>query len=147
MTTDPTSAPRWFALPLLALGMLGFVSAWVLAALFFERQCAWLAPLAAVDMVLLLSISRYPAGAARAAWALVATAIAIMLANFGIAAGELGKSFGLRPWESALMLGPDHAWTLLQMANSPLDLAFYALGLVVALIAGFSARRRAPSAR
>ena len=144
MTTEPHPQPRWFALPLLALGMLGFVSAWVLAALFFERQCAWLAPLAAVDMVLLLAISRWPAGAGRAALAFVATAVAIGLANFGIAAGEVGQGFGLRPWESALMLGPDHAWTLLQMANSRLDLAFYAAGLLVALAAGFSVRRRAP---
>ena len=144
MTSDSAPSPRWFALPLLALGMLGFVSAWVLAALFFERQCAWLAPLAAADMVLLLGIARWPAGGRRAAWAFIATAVAIVLANFGIAAGELGKSFGLRPWESALMLGPRHAWTLLEMANSPLDLAFYALGLMVALVAGFSARRRAP---
>ena len=138
MTTEPDATPRWFALPLLALGMLGFVSAWVLAALFFERQCAWLAPLAAVDMVLLLSISRWPAGAGRAAWSFVATAVAIALANFGIAAGEVGQGFGL---------GADHAWTLLKMANSPLDLAFYVVGLLVALFAGFSARRRAPSAR
>ena len=144
MTIDPDATPRWFALPLLALGMLGFVSAWVLAALFFERQCAWLAPLAGADMVLLLAISRWPAGAGRAALAFVATAVAIALANFGIAAGEVGQGFGLRPWESALMLGPDHAWTLLQMANSRLDLAFYAVGLLVALAAGFSARRRAP---
>ncbi len=142
MTIDATPTPRWFALPLLALGMLGFVSAWVLAALFFERQCAWLAPLAAVDMVLLLGMARWPAGAGRAGWAFAATAVAIALANFGIAAGELGKSFGLRPWESALMLGADHAWTLLKMANSPLDLAFYVAGLLVALVAGFSARRR-----
>ena len=70
-----------------------------------------------------------------------------MLANFGIAAGELGQSFGMRPWESATMLGANHAWTLLQMANTPLDLAFYASGLLVALVAGFSARRRAPSVR
>ena len=147
MTIEPDPTPRWFALPLLALGMLGFVSAWVLAALFFEHQCAWLAPLAALDMVLLLGIGRWPAGRARAAWALIATAVAIALANFGIAAGELGKSFGLRPWESALMLGPDHAWTLLKMANSPLDLGFYGAALLVALAAGFSARRRAPSTR
>ena len=144
MTTRPIPMPRWFALPLLALGMLGFVSAWVLAALFFERQCAWLAPLAALDMVLLLGIGRWPAGASRAGWAAAATAVAIALAKFGIAAGEMGQSFGLRPWESALMLGPDLAWTLLEMANSPLDLAFYAAGLLVALAAGFSARRRAP---
>ena len=147
MTTDPDTAPRWFALPLLALGMLGFVSAWVLLALVLERQCAWLAPLAALVMVLLLGIGRWPAGAKRAGWALVATAMAIALANFGIAAGELGQSFGMRPWESATMLGANHAWTLLQMANSPLDLALYAAGLLVALVAGFSARRRAPSTR
>ena len=147
MTTETDPTPRWFALPLLVLGMLGVVSAWVLAALFLERQCAWLAPLAAVDMVLLLAISRWPAGAGRATWAFAATAVAIALANFGIAAGEVGQGFGLRPWESALMLGPDHARTLLEMANSPLDLAFYAMGLLVALVAGFNARRRAPSAR
>ena len=147
MTTDPDATPRWFALPLLALGMLGFVSAWVLAALFFERQCAWLAVVAAADMVLLLSIARWPPGTGRAALAFIATAVAIALANFGIAAGEVGQGFGLRPWESALMLGPDLAWTLLEMANSPLDLAFYAAGLLVSLAAGFSARRRAPSAR
>jgi hypothetical protein len=147
MTTEPDTAPRWFALPLLALGMLGFVSAWVLAALFFERQCAWLAPLAAIDMLVLLGIARWPAGAKRAFWACLATALAIAVANFGIAAGELGKSFGLRPWESALMLGPDHAWTLLGMANSPIDLAFYGTGVLVALVGGLSARRRrAPSA-
>ena len=147
MTTDPDATPRWFALPLLVLGTLGFVSAWVLAALFFERQCAWLAVVAAADMVLLLSIARWPAGTGRAALAFIATAVAIALANFGIAAGEVGQGFGLRPWESALMLGPDLAWTLLEMANSPLDLAFYAAGLLVSLAAGFSARRRAPSAR
>lgn len=146
MTPD-TDSPRWFALPLLALGMLGFACAWVLAALALERQCAWLAPLAALDMVLLLGLSRWPAGASRAGWAFAATALAIVLANFGIAAGELGQSFGLRPWESALMLGANHAWTLLEMANSPLDLAFYASGLLVALVAGLNARRRGLSVR
>ena len=30
MTPDPAAKPRWFALPLLLLGLLGFVSAWVL---------------------------------------------------------------------------------------------------------------------
>lgn len=147
MTNDPAAKARWFALPLLLLGLLGFVSAWVLLALVLESQCAWLAPLAALDMVLLLAISRWPAGAGRAGWAFVATAMTIVLANFGIAAGELGQSFGMRPWESATMLGANHAWTLLEMANSPVDLALYAAGLVVSLVAGFSARRPGPSAR
>ncbi|MFT4179964.1 MAG: hypothetical protein QM612_10995 [Thermomonas sp.] len=143
--------PRWFALPLLALGALGFAAAWMLLALLVERQCAWLAPLAALDMVLLLRISGWPRGVSRAGWAVLATALVIALANFGIVAGQIGMSFGMRPWESALHIGPHYAWLLATLANDRIDLLLYAAGLLVALWtgwAGFSARRRpAPSVR
>ena len=147
MTPDPASSPRWFALPLLALGSLGFACAWMLLALRFERQLAWLAPLASADMVLLLAISRCPAGPRRAAWTTLATATAIIVANFGIIAGQVGMGFGLRPWESALRLGPSFARELARLATGPGDLAWYALALALAGWAGFSARRRAPSVR
>ena len=61
--------PRGYALPLLALGAAGFAAGWMLLALALERQCNWLAPLAALDMVLLLRIAKWPAGRSRAAWA------------------------------------------------------------------------------
>ena len=147
MSSHPDATPRRFALPLLALGATGFAAAWMLLALAVDRQCAWLAPVAALDMVLLLRIAHWPAGRSRAAWALLATAATLAMANYGIVAGQMGQGFGMRPWESALHLGPNFAWLLAGLANSHLDLAFYAIGLATAAWAGLSGRRPAPSAR
>ena len=137
MTASDASTPRWFALPLLGLGAVGFAAAWMLVALRFERQLAWLAPLAAADMVLLLAVSHWPAGRSRAAIAMLATAATIALTTFGIIAGQVGMGMGLRPLESALRLGPDYAWELARLALRPVDLAWLALGLLVAMVAGY----------
>ena len=139
--------PRGYALPLLALGAAGFAAGWMLLALALERQCNWLAPLAALDMVLLLRIAKWPAGRSRAAWATLATALVIAAANFLIVAGQVGQNFGMRPWESALKIGPSYAWLLLTLALDRIDLLLCAAGLLVALWAGLSGRRPAPSAR
>lgn len=140
-------SPRWYALPLLLLGATGFAAAWMLLALAMNRQCSWLAPLAALDMVLLLRMSAWPAGTSRAAWALLATGFVIAAANFLVVAGQVGQGFGMRPWESALKLGPSYAWLLLTLATDRIDLLLWAAGLLVALWAGLSGRRPAPSAR
>ncbi len=142
-----SDSPRRYALPLLALGAAGFAAAWMLLALMLNRQCNWLAPLAALDMVLLLRMAKWPPGRARAAWAVLATGLVIAAANFLIVAGQVGQNFGMRPWESALKLGPSYAWLLLTMALDRIDLALWAAGLLVALWAGLSGRRPAPSAR
>ena len=147
MTTQSPDSPRWFALPLLALGVVGFAAAWALVALSYDRMLAWLALLAAADMVLLLAIGRWPACAARAGWALLATVATITLANFTIIAGQVGRGMGLLPWESAIRLGPAYAWELARLAATATDLWLYAAALLLALWAGFSARRPAPSAR
>lgn len=148
MPDHATATPRWFALPLLALGATGFAAAWMLLALALDRQCSWLAPLAALDVVLLLRMARWPAGPSRAAWAVLATGFVVAAANALIVAGQVGQNFGLRPWESALKLGPSYAWLLLGLAIDRIDLAFWAASLVVALWAGLSGRRRpVPSAR
>lgn len=139
--------PRWYALPLLLLGIAGFAALWVMVALSYDRMLAWLAPLAAADMVLLLAVARWPAGSGRAVLALLATAATIALANFGIAAGQIGQGLGLLPWHSALKLGPAYAWLLWDLATDAPDLAWYGLALLVAAWAGFSARRPAPSVR
>lgn len=143
-----TAISRWLAFALLTLGILGFAAAWLLVALQAERQLAWLAPLAAADMVLLLAAVRWPPGRSRAIVASLATAATIAIANFTIIAGEVGRGMGLRPWESTLRLGPAYAWELFRLATPPLDLAWYGLALLVAAWAGLSARRRpAPSTR
>ena len=147
---QPSAAHRAkpYALPLLALGVAGFAAVWVLVALALERgQCAWLAPLAALDMVVLLRFARWPAGVGRAVLAVTGTALAIALANYGIAAAEVGRNMGLLPWASALKLGPNYAALLLQQANGSVEHAWYALALVGAALGGLSGRRPAPSAR
>ena len=140
-------APRWYALPLLALGLLGFTAFWVLTALAFDIVGAWLAPLAALDMVWLLAVAGWRAGPARALLAAAATALVVALANYGIAAGQIGQAFDQRPWESALHMGPWFAWQLARLANGPLQAGLYLLALALALGLGLSGRRPAPSAR
>lgn len=134
---------RWFALSLVLLGATGFAAFWVLLALLVDRQCAWLAPLAALDVALLQGLARWPRGAGRAWFAGLATALTVALANFMIAAGQIGQNFGLRPLESALRIGPDYAWLLLTLANDRVDLLWYAAGIALAAWTGLR-RRPAP---
>jgi len=142
----PPAAPttvRWFALPLLLLGAAGFAAFWVQLALLLDRQCAWLAPLAALDLALLQGLARWPRGAGRALAAVLGTALTVALANYMIAAGQIGMGFDLRPAESALLMGADYAWLLVTLANTRADLLWYAAGLVLAGWSGLR-RRRAP---
>jgi hypothetical protein len=131
-------APRFkgrLALPLLALGVAGFAAAWVALALLTGRQCSWMAPLAALDAALLLRLGGMAPGWRRAAWALLATALMIALAQWGIIAAQLGAMLGLDPLTSALRLGPSLAWTLAQLANQPGDLLWLGAGLALAVLA------------
>jgi hypothetical protein len=136
MTAPTAPQPRWFTIPLLALGTLGFAAAWMVLALRYDRQLAWLAPLAGADMVLLLAAAGHLPGRLRAGWAALATLATLTLANYGIIAGQVGWGLGLLPWESALKLGPNHAYELARLALGPPELAWFALGLAVAVVAG-----------
>ncbi len=132
-----TSATRPF--PALALGLLlvfslGFAAAWCLLAGTQHSQLAWMAPLAALDAVVMLRLGNMPSGWRRPAWAVLATGATILLANWGIAALEIGRSMGMLPWDSAMRLGPSYAWELLRLANGPTELAWYAAALALAAI-------------
>jgi len=128
-------APSLFAILLLVAGCLGFAAAWVLVAFARDRQCSWMALLAALDAVFLLRLGRVPPGAARSLLAVAATALTIVLANWGITAAQIGRAMGLLPWESIGKLGPFYAWTLANLANPPADLLWLAASLVLAAIA------------
>lgn len=137
MTAD--NRPSLMHLLLPVLGCLGFAAAWVLLARALESQASWLAPLAALDVAWMLHLGRVRQSWTRTVLAMVATLAIIILANWGIAATEIGRSMGLLPWESAMRLGPDYARELIQLANSRLDLFWYAVGVV---LAGVLARRQ-----
>ena len=133
--TSPTPRARWLAPLLLLLGSVFFTLIWIMLALYLERPCTWMAVLGAIDAALILRFAGMPAGWARAAWAMLATALMIALANWGIAATQMGMSMGLNPGDSAMKLGMGHAWTLLGLANHAIDLVWMGVALVVAAIA------------
>ena len=133
--TSPTPRARWLAPLLLLRGSVFFTLIWIMLALYLERPCTWMAVLGAIDAALILRFAGMPAGWARAAWAMLATALMIALANWGIAATQMGMSIGLNPWDSAMKLGMGHAWTLVGLANHTIDLVWMGVALVVAAIA------------
>ena len=131
-----TAANRFSLMRLVlpVLGCLGFAAAWVLLARFLHTQASWLAPLAALDVLWMLHLGRVRPGWRRIGLAVVSTVAIIVLANWGIAATEIGRSMGLLPWESALRLGPDYARELIQLANSRTDLIWYSISVVLAAL-------------
>ncbi|MFT3896829.1 MAG: hypothetical protein QM719_03925 [Thermomonas sp.] len=134
-----TSAARplsTVSIALLLLASLGIAAAWALLALVTGRQCSWMALVAAVDAIAVLRLLRIRPGLPRAVVALAATMLSVVLANWWIAAGQIGRSLGLLPWASSLRLGPDYAWTLATLANRPADLAWIATAFLLAAIAG-----------
>lgn len=147
MSSSSNTARSWFAFPLLTLGCAGFAALWMLLALATNSQCAWMAVVAALDIALLQKLASWRKGPSRALLALLATASVIMASNVLIAAGHVGQEMGLRPWESALKIGPDYAHLLIRLANTSTDWTLYASSLALALWTGLSGRRPTPSTR
>jgi hypothetical protein len=124
----------WLALCLLTLGCAGFAAAWTAVAMLSGAQCAWMAPLAALDAAWLLRLGGGKPGWARMWLGVMATAVTIVLANWSIVAANLAGMMGLDFLGSALRLGPSLAWTLSGLANGMDELAWMAGALVLAAI-------------
>jgi hypothetical protein len=123
------------AVALLALASLGAAAVWVLLSMRLDRQCSWMAVVAAADAAIVVRLLRLPPGALRALYGVLATLVAILAANWAIVASWLGRHMGLLPWESILKLGPELGALLVRLFNSPGDLAWMAAALVVAALA------------
>lgn len=124
---------RWlFPAFALAVGVLGAVAVWLGLAVSLRSTCAWVAPLAALDMVLMLRLAAAPAGRLRAGLAVLGTTVAIAAAYWMIAASQIGRLLGLTPWESAQRLGPVLAGELLRHGTDGWDIGLSLLALVLA---------------
>ena len=141
MTASPTSpvAPRTRVVApalLLLLGIFGMSAIWTLLALIVDRQCAWVAVIAAADLALLLRLAHAAPGMPRAFAALGATFATAAISNWTIAATQMGGPMGLPLVDSVQRLGSDHAQTLMLLANQPAEWAWYAVAAIVALWLG-----------
>ncbi len=126
---------RWLAPVMLLLGGLCFAVIWIMLAVYLGKPCGWMAVLGAVDAALMLRLGGMPRGMARALIAILATLAIIALANWGTAATQIGFAMGLNPWDSALKLGMDYAWTLAGLANQMADRVWLGVALAVAAVA------------
>ena len=130
---SPASAPQhWLWPPLLLLGSVTLVVAWLLVALATGSQAGWMAVAAAAEAAWMLRLGSLPSRKARIALAMLATVLIARAANWGIAAAHIGGSMGLAPWESALRMGPHLAWTLIGLANGTAEILWLLAGLAVA---------------
>ena len=124
----------WFAVALLALASLGVAAVWVMLSMRLDRQCSWMAVVAAADAALVVRLLRMRPGTVRALTGVLATLLAVLAANWAIVATWLGRHMGLLPWESLLKLGPELGALLVRLFNSPADLAWLAVALVAAAL-------------
>jgi hypothetical protein len=129
----------------LAVGIAGVCAAWVAIAVLSGTTASWLGLVAGVDMVLLLKLTRAPAGGARVAVAALATFAATVLSLWLLVATQLGMVVGLPPLSSALRLGPHLAWTLAGMTLSRVDWVLLAAGPLLAAILAQGAFAPAPA--
>jgi hypothetical protein len=132
-----TRPAYWPSLLLLLLGSLFFAAIWILLAVYTGKPCGWMAVLAALDVALMLRWGGMPRGWVRVLVAVLATAAIAALVNWLTAATQIGFAMGLNPWESALKLGADYAWTLAGLANHTADRVWMGAALV---LAGLTAR-------
>lgn len=116
----------------LVVGVMGAVAVWLGLAITLRSTCAWVAPLAALDMVLMLRLAAAPPGKVRAVLALTGTAIAIVISYWMIVATQMGLLLGLSPAESAQRLGPVLAGELLRHGTTGWDIGFSLLALGLA---------------
>ena len=137
-----TSASAWL-LPGAALlaGVLGADAVWVAFAVASNRPCSWMALLAAVDAALLLRLTGVAPGPGRTLAAVLATALAVALAQWLIVATQMGIVLGLQPLDSALRLGPVLARQLLVLSLDRADLAWMLASLPFAALLARRSRR------
>ena len=132
--TDRSTRPLQWLLPAfaLAVGVLGAVAVWLGLAITLRSTCAWVAPLAALDMALMLRLAMAPPGQARAVLAVAGTVAAIAASYWMIVATQMGFLLGLSPMESAQRLGPVLAGELLRHGTDGWDIGLSLLALVLA---------------
>jgi len=131
------STPR-YAWPLvgilLLLGSVGVAAAWLFVGLRLDSLCSPMALVAALDVVLLLHLSRVRRGAGRVALAVLATAFTVLIANAGMIAARIGQQMGMELWESVSRLGLQPAWLILRLSLEPFDWLLFAIAVLLAAL-------------
>lgn len=120
---------------LLAAAALGAL--WSLFGLAAGGHAAWMAPLSALLLALLLRYNKHAPGPGRAAAAVLLALFATAHASYLIAAGFIAGQMGLNLFDTLRVIGIDMAWSVTRAHTSGFDLASYALALAIAAWLGW----------
>ena len=107
----PTASSYAIACVTAIVAIAGIAAIWGGLSLALRSACGWMALVAAVDAALLLRLAGFPAGRARAAIALVTTALSIALAIHVVGAINIGLGLATLPHEAVWRTAPQLALT------------------------------------
>ena len=133
---DLTSPRLAWLLPLLAVGagVAGVVAVWVALGALNRSSSSWMALVAAVDIALLLRLTHAPPGRARTLLAALATLVAVLAAQWLLAALRVGAWVGMDPLASATRLGPALGWQVVKLGLDRVDWVLLVASLPLVLI-------------
>lgn len=127
-----TTLHALFVALLLVLGAIVLSGAWLVAATLCASHAGWMALGAALSAIVLLRLAHVPSSGSRVLLAMLATATAIVLANWLVVALPIGQAMGLLPLEAARRIGPNFGWMLIKLGNTPLDWLWMVVALALA---------------
>ena len=120
----------------LLFASLGVAAIWGGIALFRGGTSAWMAPVAAIDVAILLRLAGIARSRQRVVASLLITGCTILAGGFTVAALRIGAAFGTLPHEALYKIGPGLAITWWQLNISGWDMALLLLAMPLAWLLG-----------
>lgn len=110
----------------------GLVGLWAAASLFLRSPCGFMAVVAAVDVALLLRLTTFPAGRARAVAGLAIVAVAIPAGLYVAAVASIGRVMGVLPHKAFALTSSEFAALWLRLNLGWIDVLWLLAGLALA---------------
>jgi len=120
---------------LLAAAAIGAV--WSLIGLATGGRAAWMAPVAALLLLVILRFNGHAPGWRRATASALLMLITIAHANYVMASGFIAASTGRGLLDALSLIGPDMAFAVVRAHSSPWEWLSYALALLGCLVLGY----------
>jgi hypothetical protein len=114
------------------VAIAGIAAIWAGVAAITGTQCAWFAVVAALDAALLLRLAAWPTGRSRAVFALSITVATVLCANIFVAAAQIGRVMGLRPYEALPRMSLELAALHTHANTGWLEWIWYAIAVALA---------------